>query len=137
MIFTSACHFLIFNFDNEIESLNTCEKGDFWSREDFLKLFTLWKRRLLILWRFFKFFYLVKNLNIEVMKFDLVKFDLVTRSQKKKDPLMMLLMLLFLSFAFIIYKLVVPSVAWDFLFDKHINLTCLTYLTYLTIPNHT
>ena len=26
---------------------------------------------------------------------------------------------------------VVPSVAWDFLFDKHINLTYLTYLTYL------
>jgi hypothetical protein len=26
---------------------------------------------------------------------------------------------------------VVPSVAWEFLFDKHIN------LTYLAIPNHT
>ncbi len=28
---------------------------------------------------------------------------------------------------------VVPSVAWDFLFDKHINLTNLTYLTYFSL----
>jgi hypothetical protein len=36
-------------------------------------------------------------------------------------------MLLYYSFwnlnNFIYYKLVVPSVAWDFFFDKHINLT--------------
>ncbi len=31
-------------------------------------------------------------------------------------------------------RAVVPSVAWDFLFDKHINLT---YLNYLTLPNPT
>ncbi len=31
------------------------------------------------------------------------------------------------------YKLVAPSVAWDFLFDKHINLTYLTYLILRTI----